>query len=85
MDEINRIEDEIDTIESDIEERKQAKAESEGAIKTYMKQLKDSYDIDSEEELDKFIADSKAEKNTLGKKIKSLYEDIVERYERATS
>lgn len=85
MDEIDRIQDEVDAIESDIEERKKAKAQAEGAIKTYMKQLKDTYDIDSEEELGKFIEQANSEIQSLSIKIKSLYKDIAEEYERATS
>jgi len=85
MGEIERIKDEVETMESYIVERKEARAQSQGAIKTYMKQLKDSYDINSKEEMNSFIEDGKAELENISKRIKKLYEEISNEYERATS
>lgn len=85
MSEIDNIKEGVSLIESDIANRREERAQSEGAIKTYMKRLKDGYGISSEKELVESIKDGKAELEEIGLTIKGLYKEILDEYERATS
>ena len=85
MDNIESIQNDISDIEVDIESRKQSKAESAGAIKTYMKQLKETYDLKSYDEISSFISDGLKEVEKVKGEILKLYGRILDEYNKASN
>jgi len=78
---IDEIQTDIDRMTKLVEQSKTTKATSEGAVATYLKQLKEEYGLDSIEEARIYIAGSKteiatrrAETNGKVEKLKSDFE-----------
>jgi len=82
MNSIEEIKRDIQSKEDDIEEAKNTKAQAEGSNKTYLKQLKESYDLSSIEEIESFISDAEKELSEIEGNIIKMHEKLKNEYDR---
>jgi len=85
MNSIEEIKRDIQSKEDDIEEAKNTKAQAEGSNKTYLKQLKESYDLSSIEEIESFISDAEKELSEIEGNIIKMHEKLKNEYDRINS
>ena len=79
MNEIANIQIEIDEIDSRIEIAKQEKSEADGAIKTYMKQLKDDHGLGTLSIAKAWIKEGEADLEEREKDIVSDFSELKDR------
>lgn len=79
MTELNNIQDEIDTIDSRVEDAKQEKAEAEGAISVHLKQLVSDHGIKNDAEAREFIEKGKDELSEIEKGVIGDFNELKER------
>lgn len=73
---IDDIESELEVIVDAINTAKSDAAEAEGAIKAYMKQLKENFGLESVEAAEKFIKDLESELKAEEEKIMNEYDSL---------